>query len=268
MSRRTIRSLTVFSLIFAMSLMASAQTTSGRLRGSVLDPDGMPIPGVTITCTGGSLAGPPQIAVSGETGAFRYPALPPGGYNLVATMDGFQSQTLENVRVTIGTTASANFVMYAEFAEAVTVSSEAPLVDVTSSSVGMNYTNEMIQKIPTTRNFYDLMQIAPGISKSAEETDRTIAFGSDVQSNAWYQDGIETTAPETGSGWVGANPDMIQEIQVMGIGAPAEYGNMLGAALNVVTKSGTNDFRGGANLFWYGDSLVDSDINFTEALTI
>ena len=58
---------------------------------------------------------------------------------------------------------------------------------------------------------------------------------------------------------------MIQEIQVMGVGAPAEYGNMLGAALNVVTKSGTNQFKGGANAFWYSDSLVDSDINFTEA---
>jgi hypothetical protein len=58
---------------------------------------------------------------------------------------------------------------------------------------------------------------------------------------------------------------MIQEIQVMGVGAPAEYGNMLGAAFNVVTKSGTNQLKGGANFYWYNNSLVDSDINFTES---
>jgi len=147
----------------------------------------------------------------------------------------------------------------------VTVSSEAPLVDVTSSSTATNFSQEIIENTPTQRQFYDLMQIAPGLSKSTEDTDRTIAFGSDVQSNAWYNDGIETTAPETGSGWVGANPDMIQEIQVMAIGAPAEYGNMLGAALNVVTKSGTNQFKGGGNMYWYSDSLVDSDINFDQS---
>jgi len=265
MSRRTVHVLAVFGLIFAMSLAASAQTTTGRLRGTVQDPDGVPMPGVTITLSGEALLGASQVAITGETGAFRYPALPPGYYNLMAEMDGFQAQTLENIQVSVGATASAKFVLYAEFAEAVTVSSEAPLVDVTSSSVGTNYSLEEMQKIPTTRNFYDLMQISPGMAKSTEETDRTIAFGSDAQSNAWYNDGVETTAPETGSGWVSANPDMVQEIQIMGVGAPAEYGNMLGAAMNVVTKSGTNQFKGGVNLYWYNDSLVDSDINFTEA---
>jgi len=265
MSRQTVHVLSVFGLIFAMSLAASAQTTTGRLRGRVQDPDGVPMPGVTITLTGEALAGPPLIAVSNEIGEFRYPTLTPGFYNLVAEMDGFQTQSLENVRVSLGTTASANFVVYAEFSEAVTVSSEAPLVDVTSSSVATSFSSEELEALPTTRNFYDLMQVAPGLSKATEDSDRTIAFGSDVQSNAWYNDGIETTAPETGSGWIGANPDMIQEIQVMGVGAPAEYGNMLGAALNVVTKSGTNQIKGGFNAFWYSNSLVDSDINFTEA---
>ncbi len=265
MCRRAIQVLAVFGVIFSMSLMAAAQTTSGRLRGTVQDPNGLPIPGVTITLTGATLAGAPKVAVSDDTGSFRYPTLTPGLYNLVAEMDGFQTQTLADVAVQVGGTASANFVIYSEFAEAVTVSSEAPLVDVTSSSSATNFSQEQIESLPTQRNFYDLMQVAPGLSKSTEDTDRTIAFGSDVQSNAWYNDGIETTAPETGSGWVGANPDMIQEIQVMAIGAPAEYGNMLGAALNVVTKSGTNQFKGGGNLFWYSDSLVDSDINFTES---
>ena len=170
MCRRTVHVLAVFGVIFALSLMAAAQTTSGRLRGTVQDPDGVPMPGVTVTLSGESLGGAPQLAVTGESGAFRYPALPPGTYNIIAEMDGFQTQSLENVQVSLGATASANFVLYAEFAEAVTVSSEAPLVDVTSSSVGTNFSLETLEQTPTTRNFYDLMQVSPGLSKSTEES--------------------------------------------------------------------------------------------------
>ncbi len=88
-----------------------------------------------------------------------------------------------------------------------------------------------------------------------------VAAGSNVQSNNWFIDGIETTAPETGTSWIWVNPDSIQEVQVMGIGAPAEYGNMLGAAMNMVTKSGSNQFQGGVNIYWFDDSLVNSEIN-------
>ena len=89
-----------------------------------------------------------------------------------------------------------------------------------------------------------------------------VAGGSNVQSNNWFIDGIETTAPETGTAWIDVNPDTIQEVQVMHIGAPAEYGNMLGAAMNVVTKSGSNEFKGGVNAYWFDDSLVDSKIDY------
>jgi outer membrane receptor protein involved in Fe transport len=89
-----------------------------------------------------------------------------------------------------------------------------------------------------------------------------VAGGSNVQSNNWYIDGIETTAPETGTAWIYVNPNDIQEVQVMHIGAPAEYGNMLGATFNVVTKSGSNQFSGGVNAYWIPENLVDSNINF------
>jgi len=125
MRKRTVQILAVFGLIFAVSLAASAQTTTGRLRGTVHAPDGTPIPGVTVTISGESLPGGSRIAVTGETGAYRFTALPPGLYNVIAQMDGFQTQTLEDIRVGIGSTADADFVMYGEFAEAVTVTGES-----------------------------------------------------------------------------------------------------------------------------------------------
>jgi len=262
---RALRVFASFALLFAMCLAASAQSTTGRLRGTVEDSEGAAMPGVTVTIAGEAIPGGGQIAITGESGAYRFTALPPGVYDVTAEMDGFQGQTLTGIRVTIGGTAAANFVLLSTFSETVTISSEAPLVDIASSSSAAVFSAEFIEDLPTTRNFYDMMAVSPGVSLGTEDSSRVTAFGSNVQSNAWYTDGIEVTGPETGTSWVALNPDMIEEIQVLGIGAPAEFGNMLGAALNVVTKSGTNELKGGVNAYYVPDSLVDSSIGFTDS---
>jgi outer membrane receptor protein involved in Fe transport len=173
-------------------------------------------------------------------------------------MDGFQTELIEGIRVGINATATANFFMYAELTETVTVTSEAPLVDVTSSASGNSFTAKFIKDLPTNRNFYDMMSVSPGVSISSEGSDRQIAFGSNMQSNAWHIDGLEASAPETGTTWIYTNPDMIEEVQVLGVGAPAEFGNMLGAAFNVVTKSGGNQLKGMFNAYYQSDNLTDS----------
>ena len=254
-----------FGLLVALAAVAGAQSTTGRLRGAATDAAGAAMPGVTITVTGASLPSSGQIAITGDTGAYRFASLPPGTYNVEASMDGFRAEKLEALRVPVGGTATANFVMHSTFSEAVTVKSESPLVDLSSSSSAATFTAEFIEDLPTTRNFYDMMAVAPGVSLGAEDSSRVTAFGSNVQSNAWYTDGIEVTGPETGTSWVSINPDMIEEIQVMGIGAPAEFGNMLGAALNVVTKSGTNDFRAALNAYHVPESFVDSNLAFKDS---
>jgi outer membrane receptor protein involved in Fe transport len=266
MTRRSIILLSVLVLFAVASEPLIAQSTTGRLRGTVTDSDGGVIPGVTVTISSEVLMGGTRTAVTGDTGAFRFTGLAPGAYNVIAELDGFKPETLEGIKVGLGGTANANFVLYpAEFVEAVTVTSEAPLVDLTTSSVGTSFTAEFIKDLPTTRNFYDMITVAAGVALGTEDSSRVNAFGSNVQSNAWYTDGIEVTGPETGTSWISINPDMIEEIQVLGIGAPAEYGNMLGAALNVVTKSGSNQLKGGVNAYWFDDSLVDSDINYSES---
>ncbi len=265
MDRGTLRTFAVFGLLFAVALAAGAQSTSGKLRGRVEDPDKAAVPGATVTVSGETLIGGERVDVTGDTGAYSFTALPPGVYTVTATMDGFQSQTAAGVQVGIGATATANFLLYPEFAEVVTVAGEAPLVDVTSSSKGTTFTAGFIEDLPTARNFYDMMTVAPGVSLGGEDSSRVVAFGSNVQSNAWYTDGIEVSGPETGTSWVGVNPEMVEEIQVLGVGAPAEFGNMLGAALNVVTKSGSNRLKGSVNAYWFDDGLVDSDLNLTES---
>ena len=261
MRKETLAVLVLVAALLATSLPAVAQTTTGRIRGEIVDPEGNPLAGVTVTLSGPALQGTTPTAETGATGAYRFTALPPGDYTITASLAGHRDQTLEGIQVSIGVTSSADLILYAEFGEELTVAGAAPVVDVTSSAVGANYTGEFIENLPTTRNYYDMMSVSPGVSLAAEDSDRLVAYGSNVQSNAWYIDGIETTAPETGTAWVSVNPDLIEEIQVMGVGAPAEFGNMTGATLNVVTKSGTNQLEGGANFYWFDDGLVDSDLN-------
>jgi outer membrane receptor protein involved in Fe transport len=247
-------------VVCVLALPAAAQITTGRVLGTVTGPDGAPMPGVTVTVASDALIGGTRTAVTGETGAYRIAALPPGDYDVTAVLSGFQTETMVALRVNVGASATADFQLQPQFSEEVTVIGETPLVDPTTAATGATYTAEFMEDLPTTRNFYDLMSVAPGVSIAKEDSDRVVATGSNMQSNNWFIDGIETTAPETGTMWIYVNPDTIEEIQVMSIGAPAEYGNMTGAALNVVTKSGSNVVKGGANVYFFDDSFVDSSI--------
>jgi outer membrane receptor protein involved in Fe transport len=262
MNRRTFTVLTIVGVLLLFSLSVSAQTRTGRILGQVVGVDGTPMAGVTVVASSDVIMGGSRTAVTGDTGAYRFAAMPPGEYSVTVSLAGHQTQTMKEVNVSIGATGTADFTLIPEFSDEMVVTGESPLVDTTSSSVSASYTADFLKDLPTTRNFYDIMAVAPDVSLAAEDSSRMVAGGSNVQSNNWFIDGIETTAPETGTSWVAVNPDAIQEVQVMHIGAPAEYGNMLGAALNVVTKSGSNEFKGAVNAYWFDDSLVDSNINF------
>jgi hypothetical protein len=249
-------------IVCTLTLSAQAQTTTGRILGQVSDSAGNPMVGVTVTVTSDELMGGERSAVTGETGAYRITALPHGSYDVTVRMEGYQTQSTQGVRVSLGGSASIDFEMQPQFSQEVTVTGESPLVDTAASGPSATYTAAFLENLPTTRNFYDVMMVSPGVSTAYEDADRMVIAGSNQQSNNWFIDGIEFTAPETGTAWIYSNPDAVEEIQVMHIGAPAEYGNMLGGALNVVTKSGSNEFKGGVNVFWFDDSLVDSNINF------
>jgi len=263
-SRRIVCVMVVCVLVLA--LPAWTQERMGKISGRVIDQGGVELAGVTLTVASDVLMGGTRIAITGETGAYRFAALPPGVYSVTASLAGFQILSTEEVRVSVGATAVTDFQMQEQFSEEVTVFGESPLLDVTSSTGGDNFTAEFIKDLPTTRNFYDVMSVSKGVTLATEDSDRLVIGGSNVQSNNWFIDGIETTAPETGApetgtAWIYVNPDAVAELQVISIGAPAEYGNMMGGTLNVVTKSGSNQFKGGLNIYFFDDSLVDSKIN-------
>jgi len=244
-------------LILLASVPALAQTT-GNIRGQIRDADGGALPGVTITVTNVN-RGNTRTTVTSETGNFSFPALMVDTYEVSSQLEGFQQQIVEGVRVGISASVTIDMTMeLATVEEAITVSA-TPMLETTSSAVGTSFESEFIEKMPTNRNFYDTMAMAPGISQMSEQSTWLSAFGSGTSSNSWSVDGLDSTNPDTGEPFWYINPDTIEEVQVLAVGAPAEFGNMSGAALNVVTKSGTNQLKGRANLFYQSDNLTDSN---------
>ncbi|MEM1245286.1 MAG: TonB-dependent receptor [Acidobacteriota bacterium] len=235
----------------------AAQTTGG-IRGTVSDPSGNPLPGVLVEATSVS-RGTSRTAVTGVNGRFSLNSLAVDTYSVEATLEGFVNKRYESVRVGIDSAVALDFQLVLEsLDETITVTS-VPLLEVTRSSVGTNFSTDFIEDLPTNRNFWDMMAVAPGVSQGSENSTSLSALGSSISSNSWSVDGLNATNADTGNAWWYINPETIQEVQVLAIGAPAQYGNMSGAAFNVVTKSGSNEFEGSVGLFLQDDSLTDTN---------
>jgi outer membrane receptor protein involved in Fe transport len=236
-----------------------AQKRTGTIRGTVKDETGEPLPGVTVELKGQALMGA-RSTPTNAAGEFRFLALPIGAdYEVAFSLPGFQSVTSKNQRVTIGGTIVLDIVLKPAALKAeLTVTAASPLVDVEKSSFSSTFDSKTLDTLPTRRfTFFDMVQASPGITTSDPEYSRASAFGGEEKSNAYYINGIDISAPSTGAAWPWPMPDIIEEIEVTGIGAPAEYGNFEGAVINVVSKSGSNTFHGAAKYFLQTKSLTD-----------
>ena len=133
----------------------------------------------------------------------------------------------------------------------------SPIVDATTTQVATNYSREWVANAPVRRfSFFDLVNAAPGVSASTSTSSRSQSFGSATNENVYLIDGTDFTAPLTGAAWPWPNTDAIEEIQVLSLGAPADYGNLGGAVFNVVTRQGSNTFHGDANYYFQTQGLT------------
>lgn len=245
-------------VVLLMTSQGLAQRRTGIIRGIVNDDSGTPLPGVAVEVKSGALMGS-RSAVTDDEGEFRFLALPVGrDYEVTFTLDGFQTVTRSNLRITMGGAVALDIVMKPKtLEEEVTVIAEAPLVDVEKTSFSSTYDSGVLQSLPTRRyTFFDMVQASPGITPSSVGSSRVSSFGGGSEDNAYYIQGIDISSPETGAAWPWPMPDIIEEIEVTGIGAPAEYGNFTGAVINVLSKGGSNTFHGAVKYFIQHDKLT------------
>jgi hypothetical protein len=238
-------------------MLASAQRTTGDLRGVITDQSGAVLPGVTVTIRGRNIPGAPTTVTS-EAGIYRFPNLPPGVYDITAELTGFTTSVQTGIQVALGMTVELDVQMkLSTQAETVTVVAESPVVDSTSTQVATNYNREWVENAPVRRfTFFDLINAAPGVSPATSTSSRSQSFGSATNENMYLLDGTDFTAPLTGAAWPWPNTDAIEEVQVLSLGAPADYGNLAGAVFNVVTRQGSNTFHGDGNFYFQHQNLT------------
>ncbi len=234
---------------------ALAQTT-GRIMGQVLDAQGAALPGATVTVTSPNLQGA-QTQVSDSDGNYRFLSLPPGRYTVKVELASFKTVEQNNVEVGLDRTVTLPVTLQlAGVSESVTVTGLSPTIDTTSTVTGVNAGADLFERIPLRRDFYAVARVAPG---TTEDTVGTIVYGSSSAENQYIIDGLNTTGVEVGDKGKTLNFDFVQEVEVKTGGLPAEYGRMTGGVLNVITKSGSNLFKGSGFVNGEGGFLNAND---------
>jgi outer membrane receptor for ferrienterochelin and colicin len=258
--------LVVILPVLAGSIL-SAQTT-GSVAGRVTDDTGAGLPGVTVEARGTALQGT-QTAITRNDGTYRLTLLPPGTYTVAASLTGF-GRAEQAVVVPLDRTVTADFRLRATAREQVVVRGEAPVVDTTSAAVGTNIDARAIESLPSGRNYSSIVQISPGITTQVSNTEpffNTISvYGSSGLENSFVIDGVDTSGVEYGAQGKELNYEFVQEIDVKTGGYLAEYGRATGGIINVITKSGGNEFHGDAFGYYDSDSLQADNGHPNESL--
>jgi hypothetical protein len=234
---------------------ASAQEQRGSIEGVVRDAQGGVLPGATVEAMNQETGAKVETTTDGN-GVFRFPSLSPGLYNVTATLAGFNTGKFDAVPVLLGQIKRLEFgLAVAGVTEQVVVTAESPLVDVKQSARATSIRSEQIDLLPKGRDFSTLVTQAAGANNENTKLGGLSIDGASAGENRFIIDGIETTNLNTGVQQKNVLADFVEEVQVKSSGYAAEYGGALGGVINVMTKSGTNAFRGSALFNWYSDAL-------------
>jgi outer membrane receptor protein involved in Fe transport len=260
---RVSRLLGILAIAFFSALpRAMAQSDTGTIDGRILDEQKAAVPGATVTAKN-TATGLTRLAVSSGAGTFHLEALPAGLYDISAELQGFSKQVHKDVVVQVAQQTSVDFTMaVGAVSETVNVVSETPLVQTTTSDVGQVITARMIENMPLNgRKFQDLSLLVPGtrLSNYYDPT-KTEVGGVSYGGLSGRSVKITVDGGDNNDGVVSGllqqfSAEAIQEYKVTTQRYGAEFGRSVGGVVNVITKSGTNNFSGTAILFGRNDSL-------------
>lgn len=254
-------------IFFFLAPVVMAQTIEyGKLTGTVVDEEGAPLPGVTVEITSPALMGGKRATQTSARGSYVFMNLPPGKYALTASLPGFKTVRQENITITAGSSMVVDVKMeMGKLEETVTVTATGPVVDAKTSTVATNIQSELLSKLPTSRDaFYDLALTTPGMvaqGKDGSWLPSPNAYGGASNENVFLINGVNTTNPRSAAygSLVNVNYNAVEEVRVIALGSKAEYGSYSGVAIDVLTKSGSNNFHGNFSVYgapkkWIADN--------------
>ena len=240
------RQRTVVLVLVAFVLLGgvvTAQGLTGALIGTVKDEQGGVLASAVVRLGSPALIGGVLTLTTNERGQLRFPSLPPGVYELDITMPGFARLHEADILIGAGATIERTVVLkVAGIAESVVVEGAGSRIEARNPGFGTRFGPDDIKAIPTRRaSMFDWIRASPGISPTSPSsgTATTVsAFGSGANENQFLIDGTNFTCPCNGVARAEPGVDFIQEVQVQSTGTSAEFGNVQGAVINVVTRQG------------------------------
>ncbi len=273
-------------LLLASASLAFAQENTGAIKGTVKDPTGASIPGAKVTASSPALVRSIDTT-SDKEGSYRFPKLPVGIYTITVSQAGFKTIKNEDIGVVLGSELTLDVALSAgNVTESVTISASSEAIDVSSSKSATNITEKFIDNTPKGRSFNTLLQAAPGVifdprAGSAGSAGYLGGSGTNGNSpaggvggysvnggsgseNQFILDGVEVSNVRNAAlGRESAIPfEFVREVQVKSGGFEAEYGGATGGVVNVVTKSGADQFHGEGALMFTGAALNSAGRGF------
>ena len=266
-------------ILLVVAPAAFGQAQRGNIEVTVTDADGGVVPGAQVTAVSEETLTRRTVFTDAQGTATIVSLDPARNYVVTVSLEGFATQTIQEVGVRAGQTQSLEVTLeLAEVAEELIVTAEAPLVDVTKTQAGQDITLQLTESLPTARSYQDYLQLVPGVQDTLGSTNNPASRsgvnyrdahreGGDVgysSDNLYYFDGINVTDRTTGTNGADLNTEIIQEQSVLTGAIPAEYIGVPGLVSNVVTKSGGNQFSGSLNYYFQDDGLVGDNDHFTD----
>src|SRR6516165_8906324 len=266
MAKRLVAIFALTAMLFSLTAIGIAQesTVKGNLGGTVTDPSGAVVAGANVAITGPT--GQRSMTTDAE-GRFLFQVLIPGNYSVKISKEGFKTAEVRSAEVVTGRTS--NVLLKLELgtsAKTIEVNASAVEVDTTSTAVGSNLTDNFYESVPVGRGVTALFYAAPGVASGGGTgtANPSIAGGSGLENN-YVADGVSITdggfggigvySRNYGSLSTGINLSFVKEVQVKTSGFEAQYGKSKGGIVQIVTKSGGNQFHGQVAGFFAPQSL-------------
>ena len=264
-------------LQMALAIAAIAQVDRATLEGTVTDPSGAAVAGAAVKISAVE-TGLTQERTTNANGYYRFPGIAIGNYTVFVSYKGFKTKAIEDVRVQVGQTRTLDVALeIGDTSEKIEVQVQLTPEDRSSAESSAVIGTEQIENLPVNgRNWANLTRLAPWAQDDGGGDQRTIRFaGRGRDDNNFSYDGVDATGiqeqAQKAEVRLQISPDAIEEYRVSSALYDAEYGSQAGGQIDVVTKSGTNDFHG--SLYGYfrnsefdARNFNDFDINGNPAL--
>jgi hypothetical protein len=261
----------VLCLFIALGLGASlalgqARSSSADLTGTVSDPSKTPIRGASVTATNLAI-GLARSAMTDVNGAYRIPLLPPGVYEVKIELNGFSTQIKKDVTLTVGQTLSLNFEMaLGGPKEAVVIQTDEPVTEPERAHQSSTITQRPINELPINgRNFLDFARLTPGAVEEPPTitnnqigplTTSGLSFsGQNGRANSVQVDGVDNNDTSSNGVRPTISQEAVAEFQINRNGYNAEFGRATGGVINIVSKTGTNQYHGNVYNYFRNERL-------------